>query len=83
MVLQCWEGLIWEGGTVCLFKQVTYLVGHHSLLGGVSSSPLLGTARERFNNMNSGLKHRKTNESDLRDILTKTHDISYILKTAT
>lgn len=41
------------GMTVCLFKHVRYLIGHDSLLGGVSSSPLLGTAGETFDNMKS------------------------------
>lgn len=40
-----------------LFKQVSYLIGHDSLLGGVSSSPLLGTVGERFNNINSDKRH--------------------------
>ena len=45
------------GGTVYVLEQVSYLIGHDSLLGGVSSSPLLSTAGERFNNINSGSRH--------------------------
>lgn len=44
------------GCVECVFS---YLIGHDSLLGGVSSSPLLGTAGERFNNMTSSIKTEK------------------------
>lgn len=39
------------GDTVYVLEQVSYLIGHDSLLGGVGSSPLLSTAEERFNNI--------------------------------
>jgi len=42
-MLQC-EGLV----CVCVCE-ARYLIGHHSLLGGVSGRPLLSTARETLN----------------------------------
>ena len=39
------------GDAVYVLEQVSYLIGHDSLLGGVSSSPLLSTAEERFNHI--------------------------------
>ena len=48
-------GISW-GCTECPFN---YLIGHDSLLGSVSSSPLLGTVEVRVNNVKSAIRYRK------------------------